>query len=174
MWRERNLGEAALACRYSPEIAISEGLAIWRARSSWAIRAGPWLRELVADLQLEIAADAVQREVTVERARGCCATSRLMRRSACGSLACPRRSCVLYWPSKRCGPMPGSTTTCVPPRAVGRGPRLQLHRQPPHHLVARGQGQTAGFGRLLREQLSPGQLRAQLGEPRALYPGSLV
>jgi hypothetical protein len=37
-----------------------------------------------------------------------------------------------------------------------------------------GQGQTAGFARLLREQLSPGQLRAELGEPRALYPGSLV
>ena len=36
-----------------------------------------------------------------------------------------------------------------------------------------GQGQTAGFARLLREQLSPGQLRAELGEPRALYPGSL-
>ena len=36
------------------------------------------------------------------------------------------------------------------------------------------QGQTAGFTRLLREQLSPGQLRAEIGEPRALYPGSLV
>jgi hypothetical protein len=36
------------------------------------------------------------------------------------------------------------------------------------------QGQTAGFARLLREQLSPGQLRSELGEPLALYPGSLV
>jgi hypothetical protein len=35
-------------------------------------------------------------------------------------------------------------------------------------------GQTAGFGRLLSEQLSPAQLLTEIGEPQALYPGSLA
>jgi hypothetical protein len=35
-------------------------------------------------------------------------------------------------------------------------------------------GQTSGFGRLLSEQLSPAQLRSEIGEPQALFPGSLA
>jgi hypothetical protein len=36
------------------------------------------------------------------------------------------------------------------------------------------QGQTSGFARLLAEQLTPDLLRADLGEPPPLFPGSLV
>ena len=73
-------------------------------------------------------------------------------------------------------PMTASTTTCA-------GSAIRCGRPTPSAYAAgrrvilpwlEQQGQTAGFARLLREQLSPGQLRAELGEPRALYPGSLV
>ncbi len=36
------------------------------------------------------------------------------------------------------------------------------------------QGQTHGYGRLLAEQLTPGLLRAELGEPPSLYPDSFA
>jgi hypothetical protein len=35
-------------------------------------------------------------------------------------------------------------------------------------------GQTAGFARLLSEQLSPAQLLTEIGEPPPLFPGSLA
>lgn len=176
LWREQDLGEAALACVYTPEIAISEGLAD-RAREVVATdpELGAWLRELVDGLELEIPAEAVEREVAVERVRG------LLRNvTADAALAL----CQLGLPEL-------DVRTMLAERALRTDARidhdLRALREPlgaayvvsytASRLVAswlEGQGQTAGFARLLREQLSPGQLRAELGEPRALYPGSLV
>lgn len=176
LWRERDLGEAALACLYSPQIAISEGLAdLAREVLVSDQELAAWLRELVADLRLEIPADAVEREVTVERARG-------LLRNLTADAALGLR---------QLGLPEGELRALLAEQALRTDARidhdLRALREPlgaAHvfsHTVSRliaswleGQGQTAGFGRLLREQLSPGQLRAELGEPRALYPGSLV
>ena len=176
LWREQDLGEAALACVYTPEIAISEGLAD-RAREVVATdpELGAWLRELVDGLELEIPAEAVEREVAVERVRGL-----LRNLTADAALAL----CQLGLPEP-------DVRAMLAERALRTDARidhdLRALREPlgaayvvsytASRLIAswlEGQGQTAGFARLLREQLSPGQLRAELGEPRALYPGSLV
>ncbi len=136
---------------------------------------GAWLRELVDGLELEIPAEAVEREVAVERARGL-----LRNLTADAALAL----CQLGLPEP-------DVRAMLAERALRTDARidhdLRALREPlgaaytvsytASRLIAswlEGQGQTAGFARLLREQLSPGQLRAELGEPRALYPGSLA
>ena len=176
LWREQDLGEAALACVYTPEIAISEGLAdMAREVVATDPELGAWLRELVDGLELEIPAEAVEREVAVERARGL-----LRNLTADAALAL----CQLGLPEP-------DVRAMLAERALRTDARidhdLRALREPlgaayvvsytASRLIAswlEGQGQTAGFARLLREQLSPGQLRAELGEPRALYPGSLA
>ena len=176
LWREQGLGEAALACVYTPEIAISEGLAdVAREVVATDPELGAWLRELVDGLELEIPAEAVEREVAVERARGL-----LRNLTADAALAL----CQLGLPEP-------DVRAMLAERALRTDARidhdLRALREPlgaayivsytASRLIAswlEGQGQTAGFARLLREQLSPGQLRAELGEPRALYPGSLA
>jgi hypothetical protein len=176
LWRERDLGEAAVACVYSPEIAISEGMAeLAREVVVSDQELATWLRELVAARGLEIPAEAVEREVTVERGR------RLLSNiSADAALS----RCQLGLPEPEIRAM-------LAERALRSDERiehdLRALREPlsaaylfsytASRLIAawlESQGQTAGFSRLLHEQLSPGQLRAELGEPRALYPGSLV
>lgn len=176
LWRKQGLGEAAVACIYTPEIAISEGMAdVARAVVVSDQELAAWLRELVDELGLEIPAEAVEREVAVERARGL-----LRNLTADAALALCQRGL----------PEPGVRTMLVE-QALRTDARIdhdmQALRAPlgaayvvsytASRLIGswlEGQGQTAGFARLLREQLSPGQLRAELGEPRALYPGSLV
>ena len=174
--RDRQLGEAAVACLYTPEIAISEGLAdVAREVVVGDQELVAWLRALVAKLELDIPAEALAREVTVERARG-------LLRNLTADAALGLRQL-------------GLPETEVRTRLAEEGLRtdaridhdLRALREPlgaahavsytASRLIAvwlEGQGQTAGFARLLREQLSPGQLRAELGESRALYPGSLV
>jgi hypothetical protein len=176
LWRERGLGEAAVACVYSPEIAISEGLAdLAREVVVSEQELAAWLRELVAELGLDVPPDAVEREVAVERARA------LLRNLTADA------ALVL----RQLGLPEGEVRTMLAERALRTEERiehdLRALRQPlgaayvvsytASRLIApwlASQGQTAGFARMLREQLSPGQLRAELGEPRALFPGSLV
>jgi hypothetical protein len=177
LWRQRELGEAAVACIYTPEIAISEGLGeLARGIVLGDQEFGALLRDLATELDLPIPAPVLEREVIVERAR------ELMRdltadaayqlhqlglpeaevRATLAERALRRDDRIdhdLRWIAD---PLRGAYTFAY---AAGRRVILPwLERQ----------GQTAGFARLLREQLSPGQLRAELGETRALYPGSLV
>jgi hypothetical protein len=165
-----------VACVYSPEIAISEGLAdLAREVVVSEQELATWLRELVAELGLDVPPDAVEREVAVERARA------LLRNLTADA------ALVL----RQLGLPEGEVRTMLAERALRTEERiehdLRALRQPlgaayvvsytASRLIApwlASQGQTAGFARLLREQLSPGQLRAELGEPRALFPGSLV
>ena len=176
LWRERDLGEAAVACVYTPEIAISEGLAdLAREVVTTEPDHAAWLRELVAELGLQIPAEAVEREVAVERAR-----SLLRNLTADAALVL----CQQGLPESQVRAMLAEQALRTDARIDHD---LRALREPlsaayvvsytASRLIAswlEGQGQTAGFARLLREQLSPGQLRAELGEPRALYPGSLV
>jgi hypothetical protein len=176
LWRDQGLGEAAVACVYTPEIAISEGLAdVARMVVATDAELAAWLRELVDELGLEIPTEAVEREVAVERARG-------LLRNLTADAALARCQLGLPEPDVR---------VMLAEQALRTDARidhdLRALREPlgaaytvsytASRLIAswlEGKGQTAGFARLLREQLSPGQLRAELGEPRALYPGSLA
>jgi hypothetical protein len=176
LWRDRELGEAAVACRYSPEIAISEGLGdLAREVIVGDQELAAWLRELVAYLELEIPAEAVEREVTVDRARGL--LRNLTADAALGlrQLGLPEtevRSTLAEQALRTDARIDHDLRALREPLGAAHAVSCTASR-----LIAawlEGQGQTAGFARLLREQLSPGQLRAELGEPRALYPGSLV
>ena len=176
LWRERDLGEAAVACVYTPEIALSEGLAdLAREVVVSDQEVAAWLRELVTELELDVPGEAVEREVAVERAR-----SLLRNLTADAALAL-----------RQLGQPESDVRAMLAERALRTESRidhdLRALREPLSaayqfsYTASRtigswleGHGQTAGFARLLREQLSPGQLRAELGEPRALYPGSLV
>jgi hypothetical protein len=177
LWRARELGEAAVACIYTPEITISEGLGeLARGIVLVDQEFGALLRDLAAELDLSIPPPVLEREVIVERAR------ELMRdltadaayqlhqlnlpevevRAMLAERALRRDERIdhdLRWIGDA---LRGAYTFAY---TAGRRVILPWLEQ---------QGQTAGFARLLREQLSPGQLRAESGEPRALYPGSLV
>jgi len=177
LWRARELGEASVACIYTPEIAISEGLGeLARGIVLVDQEFGALLRDLAAELDLSIPPPVLEREVIVERAR------ELMRdltadaayqlhqlnlpevevRAMLAERALRRDERIdhdLRWIGDA---LRGAYTFAY---TAGRRVILPWLEQ---------QGQTAGFTRLLREQLSPGQLRAEIGEPRALYPGSLV
>jgi hypothetical protein len=177
LWRQRGLGEAAVACIYTPEIAISEGLGeLARSVVLGDQEFGALLRDLAAELALPIAGAVLEREVIVERAR------ELMRDLTADAayqlhqLGLPeadvrtmlaerglRRDDRIDHDLRWIGdPLRGAYTFAY---AAGRRVILPWLEQ---------QGQTFGFARLLREQLTPGQLRAEIGEAPALYPGSLV
>jgi hypothetical protein len=177
LWRARDLGEAAVACIYTPEIAISEGLGeLARGIVLGDQEFGGMLRDLAGELELPIPPSVLEREVTVERAR------ELMRdltadaayqvhqlglpeaevRATLAERALRRDDRIEHDMRWIGDPLRGAYTFAY---AAGRRVILPWLEK---------EGQTAGFTRLLSEQLSPGQLRADLGEPRALYPGSLV
>jgi hypothetical protein len=177
LWRHRELGEAAVACIYTPELAISEGLGeLARGVVLGDQEFGAVLRDLAAELDLPIAVAVLEREVIVERARELLRDLTADAAYQLHQLGLPEaevRATLaqralrsddsidhdLRWLAS---PLRGAYTFAY---AAGRRVILPwLERQ----------GQTAGFARLLREQLSPGQLRAELGEPRPLFPGSLV
>ena len=125
---------------------------------------GAWLRELVDGLELEIPAEAVEREVAVERARGL-----LRNLTADAALAL----CQMGLPEPEVRAM-------LAERALRTDARidhdLRALREPlgaayavsytASRLIAswlEAQGQTAGFARLLREQLSPGSCAPSWG-----------
>ncbi|HEX5578336.1 MAG TPA: hypothetical protein VFY43_01590, partial [Candidatus Limnocylindria bacterium] len=159
------------------EITISEGLGeLARGVVLGDQEFGVMLRELAIELDLKIPPAALEREVVVERAR------ELLRdltadaayqqhqlslpeaevRAALADRALRRDDRIehdLRWIGD---PLRAAYTFAY---AAGRRVILPWLEQ---------QGQTAGFTRLLREQLTPGLLRAELGEPPALYPGALA
>jgi len=177
LWRERDLGEAALVCLFTPETTISEGLAdVARGVVLTDQELGATLRKLVRDLDLKISAEDVEREVMVAAARD------LLRDLTCDA-ALELHQIGLPEAEVRSG---------LAERALRSADRVEHDlrglRDPVwaayaftyaagRRLIApwlETQGQSAGFARLLREQLSPGQLRAESEEPPALFPGSLV
>jgi hypothetical protein len=177
LWRERELGEAALVALFTPETTISEGLAdVARGVVLTDQELGAVLRQLVRDLDLEIAAEDVEREVLVAPARD------LLRDLTCDA------ALALH----QIGLPEAEVREGLAERALRSADRVDHDmrglRDPVwaayaftyaagRRLIApwlEAQGQSAGFARLLREQLSPGQLRAEIGEPLPLYPGSLA
>ena len=165
--RERGLGEAMVSCRYTPEEAISEGLAdAARGLVLSDQELGAVLHRLVRDLGLPMPAVAIEREVIVARAR-----LPLRRATANAALmlerdAVPARD-VRAWLAD--ASLLGERQV---DEEMGRLGTLHGRVRAFSHLAGprvvaewlEGQGQTRGLGRLLSEQLTPGQLRAEAGE----------
>lgn len=177
LWRGRDLGEAALVSLFTPETTISEGLAdVARGVVLTDQELGATLRELVRDLDLRISVGDVEREVLVAGARD------LLRDLTCDA------ALALH----QVGMPESEVRRGLAERALRSPDRIEHDlrglRDPVwaaysftyaagRRLIApwlEAQGQSVGFARLLREQLSPGQLRAELGEPLPLFPGSLA
>jgi hypothetical protein len=165
--RERGLGEAMVTCRFTPEEAISEGLAeLARGLVLSDQELGGVLRRLAHDLGLPIPAAAVEREVIVARARS------LLRRARANAAlmlvrdAVPERE-VRAWLAES-----GLLGKHQIDEEMGRLGTLHGRVSAFSHLAGprviaewlEVRGQTRGLGRLLSEQLTPGQLRAELGE----------
>ena len=177
LWRERDLGEAALVCLFTPETTISEGLAdVARGVVLTDQELGTTLRDLVRELHLEISPGDVEREVLVSGARD------LLRDLTCDA-ALALHQIGLPEAEVRAGLAERALRTDVRVEHDMRGLRdsvwgaYAFTYAAGRRLIApwlEAMGQSAGFARLLREQLSPDQLRAETGEPPALFPGSLV
>ena len=163
--RERGLGEAMVGCRSTPAEAISEGLAeLGRGLVLTDQELSGVLRRLVRDLGLAIPDVAVEREVMVAPAR-----TQLRRASA--------NAALLAWHD---GVPQAEVRAWLAESALIGSPRLETEMQ--HLATPRGgtrafrrlvgprvvaewleiQGQTRGLARLLSEQLTPDQLRAEI------------
>ncbi len=169
--------EATIGWLYAPEATISEGLAdLARQVVLSDHELGAVLRRTVQELDIGIDPAVVEREAAVERAR---ITLRHAMPNAAIALHRDRLPATelrdylaeqgLYSDERIdramaivSDPLRGSfeLTYMVGARLIGEW----LEQQ----------GQTHGFARLLAEQLTPDLLRAEIGEPRPLYPADFV
>ena len=166
--QERGLGEAMVVCRFTPAEAISEGLAgLGRGVVLNDQELGGVLRRLVSDLGVSISDSAVEREVLVARAR-----SQLGRAIANAALMVWRDSVpqpeVRAWLAESAQMSDVRLEKEMLRLATVRGSTRAFRRLAGPRVMAEWlevQGQTHGLGRLLAEQLTPGQLRAEIAGP---------
>ena len=163
--RERGLGEAMVTCRFTPEQAISEGIAeLARGVVLSDQELIALLRRLARDLGLPIPAAAVEREVIVSRARS------LLRRASANAALMLFRDSV---PEREVRAWLAESSLVSAERVDEEMQRLgSLHRRVGvfSHLAGprviaewlEVQGQTHGLAQLLSEQLTPSQLRAEI------------
>ena len=175
--RDAGFGEAALACDLTPEWSVTEGLGeicrgIVMADAELAVA----LKDLVQRLHLPIRPADAEREVAVGWGRALLSdlwTDAGLLMHQHGLPESEVRS-MLEDRGLRYGERLDRELRIVRDPATGIGAFAYATGRRLIEPWLATQGQTAGFARLLREQLSPGQLRAELGDSRALYPGSLV
>jgi hypothetical protein len=170
--RERGLGEAMVTCRFTPADAISEGLAeLGRGLVLDDQELGGVLRHLVRDLGLSIPDAAVDRELLVARAR-----VQLRRASA--------NAARMTWHEGVSQPEVRSWLAETAPLgdldleielrhlATLRGSTRAFRRLAGPRVVAEwldGKVPAHGLSRLLGEQLTPSQLRAEITGLSPLY-----
>lgn len=170
--RERGLGEAMVRCRFTPAEAISDGLAeLGRGLVLDDQELGGVLRHLLRDLGLSIPDAAVDRELLVARARG-----QLGRASANAALMAWHEGVpmaeVRSWLAETA--LIGEDQLDVEMRqlATPRTSTGSLGCLAGPRVVAEwleGKGPTHGLSRLLGEQLTPSQLRAEMTELSPLH-----
>ena len=169
--------EATIGWLYAPEATISEGLAdLAREVVLSNQELEDILRRIVRERGLDLDPGVVEREAAVERARVI-----LRRATASAAIALHRdrlpvtdvRELLVeqgLYPDER-------TERTMKMIADPRHASFELTYMAGARLIGEWlevQGQTHGFARLLAEQLTPDLLRREIGEPRALFPGSLV
>jgi hypothetical protein len=175
--REARMGEAQVNCLFTPELALSEGLAE-QAREVVLSdeEMGFEVRRLARRLDLPIEAASIEREVRATGAREVLrsatvtAALKLLHggepeaavREWLGDTALMSRERIDHQLLALRDPLRATV-----PFASRLGPTLIRE-------WLEVQGQTRGFARLLSEELSPRQLRAEMGEARALYPADFV
>lgn len=166
--QERGLGEAMVVCQFTPAEAISEGLAgLGRGVVLNDQELSGVLRRLVRDLGVSISDSAVEREVLVARAR-----SQLGRAIANAALMVWRDSVpqpeVRAWLAESAQMSEVRLEKEMTRLATIRGSTRAFRRLAGPRIMAEWlevQGQTHGLGRLLAEQLTPAQLRAEIAGP---------
>ena len=164
--QERGLGEAMVVCRLTPAESISEGLAgLGRGVVLDDLELSGVLRRLVRDLGVPISEESVEREILVERAR-----SQLGGAAANAALMVWRDgvppSEVRAWLADAAPLSEATLDREVTRLATVRDSARAFRRLAGPRVVAEWvelQGPTHGLGRLLSEQLTPAQLRAELG-----------
>lgn len=167
--RERAQGEAMVTCRFTPAEAISEGLAeVGRALILSDQELSGVLRRLARDLAAAIPDVAIDREVMVARARSqlgrACANAALMAWHEGAPM-----SEVRDWLEETALIGDGRLETEMEQLSTLRGSTRAFRRLAGPRVVAEWlevQGHERGLARLLSEQLTPGQLRAEV-EPAA-------
>ena len=163
--REHALGEAMVTCHFTPAEAISEGLAgLGRGVVLNDQELSGVLRHLVRDLGAAIPDAAIEREVAVARGR-----SLLSRASANAALMLWRDSVppseVRAWLAEAALMGDHQLETEMRDLRTLRGATRAFRHLAGPRIVAEWlevQGQTQGLARLLSEQLTPGQLRAEI------------
>lgn len=163
--RERALGEAMVTCRLTPAEAISEAVAeLGRGLVLDDQELSGVLRHLLRDLGLDIPDEAVDRELTVARAR-----AQLGRASANAALMAWRDGVptteIRSWLARTA--LIGGEALDAEMRqlATERGAVRPFRRLVGPRIVAEwleGQGPARGLTRLLSEQLTPRQLRTEI------------
>ena len=139
LWRERDLGEAAVACLYSPRSRSAKAWPTWRA--TWWSASRSWRRGCASswtELALAIPAEVVERELAVERARVLLRNLTADAALALRQRAAGRRTCAPCWrrgSARRCADRPRPARSAAP---LERRLPVQLHHQPDHRAVAGG------------------------------------
>lgn len=175
--RGKGRHEATIGWLFAPEAAISEGLAdLARGVVMSDQEFGAVLRRVVRELDIGLDPAVVEREAAVERARvtlrwatpnAAIALHRdrlptaevrdhLVEQSLFAEERVERAMRIIGHPTQRYFAL----TYAAGARLIGKWLEVQ--------------GQSHGFARLLAEQLTPRLLRAEIGEPPALFPDSLA
>ncbi|MDP9467818.1 MAG: hypothetical protein M3P32_03650, partial [Chloroflexota bacterium] len=165
---ERERGEAAVTCRFTPEQAVSDGLAdVARGVALTDLELDGVFHRLVRDLNLTIPAAAVGREVLVARARSLLGRATANAALMLGSDGVPEDE-VRAWLAE---------TSLMDARFVDQA--LREISTLPGRIAAFGhmagprviaewlevQGQTHGLTRLLAEQLTPWRMSLEIQAP---------
>lgn len=164
--RERALGEAMVTCRLTPAEGISEAVAeLGRGLVLDDQELGGVLRHLLHDLGLRIPDEAVDRELVVSRAR-----AQLGRASANAALMAWHEGVptteVRSWLAETALIGGEALEAEMRKLATERGAARPFRRLVGPRIVAEwleAQGGAHGLTRLLSEQLTPRQLRSEIG-----------
>jgi hypothetical protein len=170
-------GESRMNCLFTPEAAMSEGMAdIGREVVMSDLELGAELQAVARRFGLPMSAGLAERSVVVSRARDVLRSASVNVALKLFSEGQPVHD-VRAWLAD---------VALMSEQRIDH--ELRTLRDPlwattpfTYHLAPtlirpwlETQGQTRGYARLLSEQLSPAALRAEVGEPPALFPGDLV
>jgi len=175
--REAGFGEAHVKCLFTPATALSEGLAeVAREVILSDAELGVEMHRLARLLKLPIDASTIEREARVSRVREVLRSGTVNAALKIFHEGEPEPE-VRAWLAEMALMADARIDHELRALRDPLGATLPFaHRLGPTLIREwlEVQGQTRGFGRLLSEELSPRQLRAEIGEAPALYPADFI